>query len=64
MRGGFVGGMVLGALGGAIIGMMYGNPMKTSSGKYLMGKAKRLGKRRGIIMRELANEVQDWVGGN
>lgn len=64
MRGSFLSGIMLGALGGAIIGMMYGNPMKTSSGKYLMGKARRLSKRRGVIMRELANDVQDWVGKN
>lgn len=62
MRGSFVGGMMLGALGGAVIGMMFGNPMKTSSGRYLMRKARRLGRRNGLMMRDLASEVKDCVG--
>lgn len=61
MRGSFIGGIVLGAMGAAFIGMMYGNPMETSSGKYLMRKAKRLGRRKGIMLKEMASDVQDWV---
>ncbi|MFY9174561.1 MAG: hypothetical protein WAO24_04350 [Peptococcia bacterium] len=62
MRGKFVSGMVLGAIGGAIIGMMFKNPMKASSGRYLMGKAKRVGRRRAQMVKDMADDVRDWLG--
>lgn len=62
MRWSFINGIMVGAIGGAVLGMMYGPQMKPTPNKYLMGKTRRLGKRTGLMMRELADDVQDWVG--
>lgn len=62
MRGSFLNGIMVGAIGGTILGLMYSPQMKPTPNKYLMGKTRRLGKKTGVMMRELAHDVQGWVG--
>jgi len=61
LRGSFVSGVLLGMLGGAVIGMMYNSRTDSSTAKYLWGKAKKIGKKRGIVMKEMAQSVHDWM---
>jgi len=62
LRWSFVNGIMLGAIGGAILGLMCSPQMKPTPRKYLMGKTRRLGRKTSTMMRELAHDVKDWVG--
>ena len=61
MRWSFVNGILVGSIAGAVLGMMYYPQMKPTPKKYLVGKTRRIGKKTGRIIADVAEEVQELM---
>lgn len=61
MRIGFMKGIVIGSIAGALVSLFYSPQMKPTPQKYLMGKTRRLGKKTGIIVSEMAKGLRGWM---
>lgn len=64
MRWSFVNGILIGSIAGAVLGLMYYPQMKPTPKKYLVGRTRRIGKRTGKIMTNVAEEVQEMMNRN
>lgn len=61
MRWSFVNGILVGSIAGAALGLMCYPQMKPTPKNYLVGKTRRIGKRTGRIMANVADEVQEMM---
>jgi|GEM_PF-5695938 len=61
MRSRFTNGVLIGGLIGALIGLYYGPQLKRNSPRYLMGQTRRLGRKTGRFVSDVARDVQDFM---
>lgn len=61
MRWSFVNGLLIGSIAGAVLGLVSYPQMKPTPRKYLIGKTRRIGKKTGRLMADVAGEVQEMM---
>lgn len=61
MRWSFVNGILLGGLAGSLLGLYYCPRMKPNPQKFLLGQTRRIGRKTGRMMTDMAREVQGLI---
>lgn len=61
MRSRFANGILVGGLIGALIGLFYGPEIKRNAPRHLMGQTRRLSRKTGRFVSDVARDVQDFI---